>query len=286
MANWKGFLIAPSQYITAKDLEFALQRMTTLGYEPQFLPTITNEYFIYAGTVKKRVDEIHQAFKSKEAKIIFAVRGGHGLNQLLPYLDKNLIKENCKPIVGYSDITILLNYVYQLTGKIMYHGPNLWKPFPENDTSTEYLLDAIAGKDLRYQFSKNDVLVAGVAEGIIVGGNLALLIRSMGTPFEIQTDNKIIFLEATDKDPWWLYDSLEQLKQGKKFTTAKAIILGSFNNCPEHEAYLFDFFKDFKIPIIMRQNFGHKLPNHTIPIGGLCNLNTDQEYWTIRQVNK
>ena len=276
-------IIALSQSISGKELQQAETRTKELGFAPVYDPAICDHFFIYAGSPSKRAQALHNAFMDPRSTVIFSVRGGYGVNHLLPHLDMGLIKRHCKPIVGYSDLTILLNYLYQKTGKIMYHGPNLLKKFPPSDKSTSCLLDALARKKLIFKFTPEDILISGKARGVIVGGNLALLIRSLGTPYEIDTTHKILFIEAADKDSWWIFDSLTQLQQAGKFSTCKGVILGSFNNCPDHEAYLVKFFREFEIPIIYRQKFGHSIPNYTIPIGGLCEMDTENLLWRVSQ---
>ena len=276
-------IIAISQRISENELQQALDRTKALGYEVVYDPEICDDFFIYAGSIYQRTQELHKAFLDTRSTIIFSVRGGHGVNHLLSELDMKMIKKHCKSIVGYSDLTILLNYLYQHTGQIMYHGPNLLKTFPAGDRSTQCLSDALAGKKLMFNINSEDILISGTAKGVIVGGNLALLIRSLGTPYENGTANKILFIEAADKDPWWIYDSLMQLQQAGKFKTCKGVILGHFTNCSDHEAYMIEFFRAFEIPIIYRQKFGHGVPNYTIPIGGMCTIDSERLVWSIRQ---
>jgi len=279
----KAALIAISQAIDKKQLDQAILNTKNLGYKPVYSKKVLSKFLFYAGSQKERVQQINDAFKNPEIKVIFAIRGGHGAVHVLENLNWDLIKKNPKSIVGYSDLTILLNYVYQITGKIQYHGPNLHLKFPKEDKSFFCLSNTLKQIPSNFSIKKSEILVEGKAKGIIVGGNLALLIRSLGTKYEIDTNNKILFIEAMDKFPAWIYDSLLQLKLAGKFNNCKGVILGDFLDCLDYEIYVDEFFKDFKIPIIKNQKFGHKLPNYTIPIGGNCLIDTQTKKWSIIQ---
>ena len=172
----KAAIVASSFRISRRRLKKAIQRVRDLGYEPVYDKFICERLLDYGGSINKRVRELEEAFSNPEVEIIFEARGGFGCNHLLDFINYSIIKQNPKPLVGYSDITILHNIFYQKTGHVMYHGPNLLKDFPEGDLSTEYLLKAINKETLSYKFSEEDVYIPGDSEGIIVGGNLHLLV--------------------------------------------------------------------------------------------------------------
>ena len=179
-------------------------------------------------------------------------------------------------------MTILLNYLYQRIGKIVYHGPTFQKDF-KKDKTIDVMISLINKKLLNFFLKKEDILVEGKSKAPIVGGNIALLIRSLKTKYEIKTRNRVLFLEAWQKDPAWIFDSLWQLKQAKKFDKCRGVILGNFKECGDSLPYLIAFFKNFKIPVILNQKFGHDFPNYTIPIGGICEINTQKQLLKIKQ---
>lgn len=278
----KVFLIAISSKINERELDFAIERCKNMGFDSIYSDKILNNYLGYAGSLQDRIFQVHEAFSS-DADFIFLVKGGRGINHLLPYLDFKLIKKKFKPVVGYSDITILLNYIYAEFGLKTIHGPNMLKKFPENDESLSCLINVLNGSDFALDFSEEDIIVKGRAEGEIMGGNMWLLVRSLGTPYEINVLGKILFLEAVEKSGQEIYDHLEQLRQAGKFDNCKAVLLGSFKDCPEADVYLKEFFKNFNIPVVMNQPFGHDVPNYAIPLGANCIVDTFKQFWQIKQ---
>jgi len=277
------FLIAISAAIDDKHLSQILDRISKFGVSVNYRDDITKSFFYYAGSTERRVEELKDAFLDKESRFVFLARGGMGVCHVLPFFKDDFFVNNFKPILGLSDLTILLNYIYQKTGKIVYHGPTFQHEFP-NDGTLEFLRRALDGKSLKYPLKKENVLVDGNAEGKIIGGNLALLIRGLGTPYAISnTKDKILFLEGVEKSPMWIYDSLWQMKEAGKFDGVKAIIVGKFKDCEDYLPYVKAFFKDFKIPVILEQDIGHGFPKWTIPIGGLCKLDTSKDFWEVNQ---
>jgi len=281
------FLIAPSGNIEKKNLELSKKVLNEMGFkEILYRKDILSEFLGYAGNYQRRAREINEAYKSS-AKIIFTVIGGMGAIHLLPYIDYELIKRKDKIIVGFSDVTLLLNAIHQKTGKRCLHGPNIGKDQKFDRKTIDCLVDVINKRSYRVRFKSQDILVRGCSRAKIIGGNIELLGRSLGTKYEINTKNKIIFLEDYDMKSWRIYDILTQLKFAGKFNNIKGVILGHFEKCGENiDDYLIDFFKNFRVPVIMNQPIGHREPNLTIPLNEQCLINTDKGYWRISFNNK
>jgi len=181
MENKKCFLIAPSGYITQNNLDIAKKRLKNLGFEKIFYrEDILSRHFDYAGSKKRRIAEINEAYSS-EAEIIFSVIGGQGAIHLLEEIDYDLISKSKKILVGLSDITILLNSIYQKTGARCIHGSNIGKELAINEKTIKYLFKAIRKEPYEISFKQKDVVNSGKIEGEIVGGNIELLGRSLDT---------------------------------------------------------------------------------------------------------
>ncbi len=277
----KAFLVATSGSISKKNLNFAKRKLRDFGFVEDHRQDILSEYLFYAGNYKRRAQELNEAYKSF-AEVIFSVRGGGGAVHLLPFLDYNEIKNSRKILVGSSDVTILLNTLFQKTKARCLHGPNIGKTKGFHNKTINCLLNAINKKNYCVLFKDKDVLCKGLAKAPIVGGNLELLGRSLGTSFEIKTSGKIVFLEDYSMKSWRVFDILWQLKLAGKFDNVKGIILGYFTKCGKDiYKYLFEFFKDFKGPVVFHQPIGHEEPNLTIPLGEICTIDTEKGYWRI-----
>lgn len=252
-----------------------------LGYHPLYREDILSRHLYYAGDFNRRADELNQAYSSS-AEVIFVVKGGGGAVHLLDSVDYNLIKKSNKILVGLSDATILLNSIYQKTNSRCFHSMNIGKNHKLHEKTINSFLRALNMRDYAIRINKKDIYKKGTASAKIIGGNLELLGRSLGTGFEINTDNKIIFLEDYDMKSWRIFDILSQLKLSGKFDKVKGIILGYFTDCGEDiDKYLRYFFKDFSCPVILNQPIGHEEPNITMPIGENCIINTEENFWKI-----
>ncbi|MGK0209406.1 MAG: muramoyltetrapeptide carboxypeptidase [Patescibacteria group bacterium] len=276
-------LVTLSAAITPERLAIARDLITTLGNEVEYSDSILDSYLYYAGTPEIRAEKLNKAYSSN-ADYIFVVAGGMGAIHLLDKINYDLIRGSGKVFAGYSDVTLLLNAIYQKTGERCIHGPNFGKVFEKFDHYTfKYFFDALEKVDYSISFKDSDIMESGNVIAPIVGGNLRLLVRSLGTGFDIETDGKIVFLEAVDKTETWIFDMLWQMKLAGKFDNVKGIILGKFNDCGEMvDTYLKEFFKDFTCPIITNQNIGHNEPNISIPIGENCFIDTKQNKWGIK----
>lgn len=263
----KAFLVALSTAITKKNLDDAIKSCKQKGLDVAYYKTITKKWHQYAGTPKQRVAQLRAAQKS-DADVILTVRGGEGCIHILPYIDFVLTK----PLVGYSDVTILLNYFFQKYNRAMYHAPNAARILNKKEMAMYF--DALQNKTYSYGLSSATFLAKGFAVGIAVGGNLALLLRSLGTPYEVKTNDAILFIEAQSKSPQWIYDTLFQLYVSKKLKDIKAIVLGSFVNCGNYKSTLYQFFKDYDlgVPIVHWPKFGHGTYNYPLRIGSKVTL--------------
>jgi len=282
MKNNNASLIAISKIISKNDRVNAEKILKGWNFKINSDKNMNFKYLRYAGSPIQRAEQLNNAYRN--SNIIFSIMGGMGAIHLFEHLDFEPIKNSDSILIGYSDITMLLNFLNQEFGKRCLHGPNLGKPLKEFDKKTiNCLFDAINKKNYNVNFNDKDILIKGRSRGKICGGNLALIQRSLATPYEIDTHNKIIFMEAVDKDPQWVFDTLWQLKLAGKFDNIKGVILGHFTECGKDiDKYLKEFFKDFKCPGIMHQPIGHEEPNLTVPIGEQCIIDTDKRFWGIK----
>jgi muramoyltetrapeptide carboxypeptidase len=283
MDKKSAFLIAISKSVNSANVLNSKKILNDWGFKVKYSKNITSKYLGYAGKPNERAEQINKAYSEKNVDVIFSLMGGMGAVHVADKINYDSIKKTNKVLVGYSDITLLLNYINRKTGKRCIHGPNLGKTIEEyNKKTISCLFDVLDGKNYNVKINKKDIYKGGIAKAPIVGGNIRLLVRSLGTKYEIETNGKIVFLEAIDKNEQWIFDMLWQMKLAGKFDNVEGIMLGYFTNCgKEIEKYLKEFFKDFQIPIVMNQPFGHEEPNLSIPIGEKCIIDTERGCWRI-----
>ena len=203
-----------------------------------------------------------------EVKAIVCARGGYGCNYLLPRLDLALVRANPKIFVGCSDVTTLLTYLSDATGLVTFHGPMLAGDFARPDGLDEdSWFAAVTSESLyRWEFGEDEVraLRPGKATGKLYGGCLSLLAASLGTPYEIQTEGTILFLEDRGEAPYRIDRMLMHLKLAGKFEGVKGIIFGEMIDCdaPSGQSYtlqdvMLRIVGDMGVPVAYGLRSGH-----------------------------
>jgi muramoyltetrapeptide carboxypeptidase len=231
-------IVAAASNIRREALERGAQRLSDLGYRPVYDPGILDQDLYFAGSAQRRVQELHRAFADPEVRAIICARGGYGSNYLLPLLDLDLIRRNPKIFVGYSDLTCLLTYLHDATGLVTFHGPMAIQDFGSEDgIHLPSWKSAVSGGS-EWQLDSEDqglqnfvALVPGRAQGELYGGCLSILVASLGTPYEIETRDKILFLEDVNAKPYQIDRMLMQLKFSGKFNGVRGIVFGEMLEC-------------------------------------------------------
>jgi muramoyltetrapeptide carboxypeptidase len=282
------------------------------GFEIVEHPQCRLENGYTAGSIKKRVEAIHQFVKDDEIDCVMAFWGGLNTNQLLDYLDYQLIKENPKIFVGFSDTCALLQAITNKAGLVTYVGPaviTFSKPNPEKFKYTwEYFhkmcieenrivkiksADFFAD-DLYFLRKDNDhriikknkgvkIFREGKCEGEVIASNLSTLLALAGTDYFPDLEDKVLFIEeAEDFNCQWIDRFFFQLKQAKVIESIRGLVVGKFMEASKiSEKQLLDILNnvigDFQIPVIYSANFGHTDPIFTVPNGGRCRVDTSSK---------
>lgn len=292
--------------------EIAAQRFAALGLKVSFGKNTTDENWDMTGSspIEDRIADIHEAFADKNVKAIFTIIGGANSNQLLPYLDYELIKANPKIFCGFSDITALLNGIYAMTGLETYSGPHyssfgmkhgfdytlenmrkmlMGSGVNEVTPSAEWSDDLWFIDQEKREFIKNDgwrVLQSGDAEGHLEGGNLQTFMLLNGTPYQQNfAPDTILVLEdcfvSAAADAKSFMARLQSLAQREDFRNVRALIIGRFQKASEVSdeklAFLIRHIPQLQgLPVITGADFGHTTPIATLPLGGHCIIRSGQ----------
>ena len=288
-------IIAPANYSNDSS-KYEIDYLIEKGFNIVYGKSFGNSWYGFGATDDVRADDINKMFSNKDIKAIFAIRGGYGTIRIVDKLDYENIKKNPKIFMGYSDITTLLLAINEKTGLVTYHGP-MTVNFKDIPIETENsFVDTIQNNKrinlLDYEKSYS-IMKQGTAEGEIIGGNLSLIVASLGTKYEINTDNKILFLEETNEATYRIDRMLQQLKLAGKLDKIKGVILGDFKNAKRAEKddmslddVFFETFKNMNIPIIKNFKSGHVRPFITVPIGAITKINTFKDEIIIEQPSK
>ena len=292
-------IIAPGSFITEDEFNETIDNLKNLGFKPYYTKNILKRHGYLAGTDKERADDIHEMFSNPNVDWIIAARGGYGCTRILPLLDYNLIKNNPKVLMGYSDITALLYAIFSRTGLVGFHGPVGISTF--NDFSVEYIKKVLFQPDngVVLESKVEDfngeripfTIRSGKARGRLIGGNLTLAVSLIGTKYDIDYSGKVVFLEEVGEEPYRIDRMLTQMIEAGKFENAAGIVLGKFWRCevkkdkPEFkisltlDEVLYDRLFQLGIPIFYGASFGHITNKFVLPFG--INIEMDAQEKTI-----
>lgn len=304
----KIMIVAPSRglkLIGADCRQIAEERFKQMGLEVAFADNTTDDKWNKFGTgsVEERAADIMQAFKDKSVKAIFTVIGGFNSNQILAYLDYEVIRQNPKIICGFSDITALLDAINARTGLEVYYGPHYSSIGMKK--GCEYTLDYLQkmlfsddeieikaseewSDDLWFldqenrEFIKNEGfwnIHDGCAEGTIVGGNLCTFNLLLGTPYRPEfPQNTILMIEDAGETTDVAFDrNLQALCHQPDFKNVKGLVIGRFQKGSKMDRETLEFIINNKtelknIPVIANVDYGHTTPIITIPLGGYARM--------------
>jgi muramoyltetrapeptide carboxypeptidase len=271
-------VVSPASTPQAERVESGLEALRTLGYAPQ-----TAEHLLakgphyFAGTPEMRLRDLHHAFADDEVRAIFSTRGGYGSNYLLDALDLDMIAEGAKPLFGYSDLTALQLWLLDQIQLPAFHGPMVAADFSRDDgVHLPSLQAALAGQ--KYSVGAAEglrTLRAGRARGTLYGGCLSMLVALLGTPYEPQTEGKLLFLEDVNAKPYQIDRMLWQLGHAGKLDGVRGIVFGEMLDCvsPGARPDLLDevilrVFDSFQGPIAIGLRSGHvSRGNVTLTLG-------------------
>ena len=273
-------IVAPASSFSRDEFESGCAALRRLGYELVYSNSIFDHDLYFAGTAERRARELESMFERDDVKAILCARGGYGANYLLPLLDLDKIANHPKIFAGYSDLTCLLTYLCDAAGLVTFHGPMIAKDFAKPDgIDLDSWEAAVSGRQTWHldfvDGSGVKALEAGAAEGILYGGCLSILVASLGTAYEIQTDEAILFIEDIAAKPYQIDRMLMQLKFAGKFKNVRGIVFGEMLDCIQApsqkytlEEVVMRVLEDLRIPIAFGVRSGHvSRENITLPIG-------------------
>lgn len=285
-------IISPAGPVNSEDLRKGIPFFTKLGLRVQLGRHVEQIHGYFAGTDEERLADFHEMIASPHIKAIFCARGGYGTAKIVPYLDYKLIQRNPKIIWGYSDITYLHTAIRKMTGLVTFHGPMVASDIAKEDfdsLSKIMFQQLFQPTSLTYteHISPLHIISPGKAEGVLVGGNLSVLRSTIGTPYEIDVKDKILFIEDIGEDPYKVDSMLQQLVLSGKLEEARAIIIGDFSEADTEihsftmEEVFRHYFSDINIPVMGGFKIGHCFPHFAVPLGVKASICTERKQLTI-----
>ncbi|MEL4028801.1 LD-carboxypeptidase [Caldifermentibacillus hisashii] len=287
-----GLVTLGSPILNQTTINIGIQTLRNLGFHVVLGRHVFSYDGIVAAPADQRAADLMDMFTNPSINMILATRGGTGIQSIFPYLDFGLISRNPKIISGYSDMTVLLNIIYQFSNLLTFHSLmvgdfrpntpayNFDQFFEATSTITSpRIIENPPNIALRS-------LVPGNVTGPIIGGNLTSLVNTLGTPYEIDTSGKIFVIEETNAPSNTIYRYLLQLLMSGKFDDCLGIVIGQCTNCLVSYGTTFDDLINALLvplgkPMIANLATGHGYYKTTIPIGATVRLNATEPSLTV-----
>ena len=279
-------IIAPSSKIDEDDLEAinnSVLLMESTGLKVKFAKNVFKKTLGYSAKPQEKAEDIHEMYSDKDVKLIFSVSGGFNSNSVFEYLDYELIKRNPKPLCGFSDSTSIENIIYNKTGVITFNGAT-FKSLTTWATPDAYeeVIKRFMNGDMKLGQEGDEYYTVkeGIAEGILVGGNLGLVSELSAGKYSIDFTDKILFIEefCLESPPEAISNYLYNLKQNGVFDKIKGVWVGNYEGSVPLEKILLDVLEDdYDFPIIKSNNFGHTEKKTVIPVGGKAKIDTSKD---------
>ena len=240
-----------------------------------------------AGEDEVRLEDLQGMFRNPDIKAVFCARGGYGTTRLIDNVDYDLIRQNPKILVGYSDITALLLAIHKKTGLITFHGPVVRELASRHQGNYDNLIRLLSSdQPLKLSLAKGDALSPGRATGPLMGGNLSLICHLIGTPFLPSLDGCILFVEDRGEPLYRIDRMLTHLKLSGQLRGLSGLVAGEFEECGDLSAVndlLTDVLSDLDIPIATGLEVGHGHKNLALPLGLPAELDTDRKTLSITE---
>ncbi len=288
-------LVTPGGTIKSEQLTETVEKLEGFGFRTYFKESVLSEYGYLAGTDRERADELMQMFTDENVDAILCVRGGYGSIRLLDLLDYDQIQQNPKALIGYSDITALLTSIYERTGLVTFHGPMGVSSF--NDFTYHSFENILMNpqRHQRYPYEREantegnpeyDIYTIneGKAEGKLIGGNISVLDSMIGSAYEPDFENRIVYLEEVGEQTYRVDKMLFHLLYATNIKKAAGIVMGVFDECNLNKEEpkltlkqaITDLLKPLGIPVSYGLSFGHIASMITIPNGIKARMNADK----------
>ncbi len=281
-AGDKIAIVATARKVSPSEMDVAISTFRSWGLQVVTGPHLFGESDQYSGTDEERASDIQMMLDDKDVRAIICARGGYGTVRIIDRLNFSIFEQHPKWIVGYSDITVLHSHIQTQFGIETLHAI-MPINFPDvgNEEAVGSLRKALFGEDLEYNLSTHSLNQDGNVSGILTGGNLSMLYSLIGTPSDIQTADKILFIEDLDEYLYHIDRMMMNLKRNGKFADIKGLIVGGLNKMNDNpipfgkqaEQIISEYAHESGIPVCFNFPAGHIADNRALIMGREVQLN-------------
>ena len=278
-------ITCPAGALSIATLDDMFQQLTTWGFNIKLGKTLGTTYYKYSGTDTERLHDLQSMLDDNSIKAILFGRGGYGLVRIIDQIDFTSFINSPKWLVGFSDITCILSHVHtQYHISCMHaHMSGGYQSAQKDETSTQSIYDTLIGRSTSYLLPDHEMNRKGNVSGPIVGGNLALLSDLIGTKSDIDTKDKILFIEDIGEYLYNIDRMLWQLKRAGKLTHLKALLVGGFTDTLDNDTpfgmtpyqIVWEKVQEYTYPVYFNVPIGHQSRNVALKIGATYQIQND-----------
>lgn len=276
-------IVCPAGFMPFEKALTCIETLKAWGFNVVHGKTLGNQYHYFSGTDEQRRDDLQQMLDDENIDAILCARGGYGTGRIIDKLDFSKFMQHPKWVIGFSDITVLHCHLFSNYKIASMHGP-MAAAFDDGGFKNQYIQSlhaALSGKKADYKTEGNVLDQPGKAKGILVGGNLSLLVNLIGTASDIQTKNKILFIEEVSEYIYSVDRMMYQLKRSGKLEHLKGLIIGGFSDMKDTtlpfgqsvQQAVKDLVKDYKYPVCFDFPISHEKQNFAVKVGVKYKLN-------------
>ncbi len=288
-------IVAPAGFMPVEKMQACIEMLDHWGYNVEMGETTHSQSENYfSGTDEERLNDLQQMLDSKKLKAILCARGGYGISRIIDKLNFKKFRKKPKWVIGFSDITVLHSHLISNYKILSLHAP-MAAAFNNGEFNNPYIQsfkNSLEGKKATYECAGGPFNQNGVTKGELVGGNLTLLAHLIGTPSDIQTKNRILFLEDVGEYLYNIDRMLVQLKRAGKLDKLAGLIIGGFTDTKDTERpygkqvyeIIHEQVKDYKYPICFGFPVSHGKENVALKIGGKYELSVKEVDVCLREV--
>ncbi len=278
-------IIAPAGVVEPEYVEKAQKIFESWGLKVTLGEHLFKKYGRFAGTESERLYDLQNSLDSSEIQAVFFARGGYGIAGILDRISLEKFKENPKWLIGYSDITALHSLISN-TGICSLHAPMSSHLAQEDgtDVSSVFLKQTIFGEKPEYIIEKHALNILGNCTGYVRGGNLSVLAGLRGTPYDLQAENTILFIEDINEQAYHIDRMMQNLKLGGVLEKISGLIIGQFAGCDDDPKMnctiydsIFQLVEEYHYPVCFNFPVGHVDTNYPMIENGKAHLNVEDQ---------
>lgn len=288
-------IVCPAGYMPVEKAQTCIQTLQQWGYKVKIGKTLGGESLNYfSGTDEERLNDLQEMLDDKNVQAVLCGRGGYGVSRIIDSINFSSFKKNPKWLIGFSDITVLHAHIHSRYKIATLHAPmaGAFNDGGAQSTDIQSLKNALSGKKANYSVAAHPLNRKGIAEGILIGGNLALLAHITGSASEPDLKNKLLFIEDVGEYTYSVDRMLFQLKRAGKLKSLAGLIVGGFTDMKDTERpfgkpvyeTIYDCVREYDYPVCMHFPVSHGKENYALKCGIAYKLTVNNNKVVLKEV--